>query len=463
MLKIILFMKPVSLRLIVPVLILAVQVMPCASVTLLVTGKTLGLLEHCGCRKDLEGGLEARAGFLKRFRAKNPDCLLLDVGSFFPAIDKKIDKRYTLPGEKRFMEAIAETTLRAMNELKYDAVSIGFNDLAYGKPFLSRVLENNAVPVVTTNVLEAKKHSALFLPSQVLTAGEYTIGVVGAASLRDGRIPCRDFTIDDTSSLIAQEIGALRQKQEIDAVILLADEPPPTVGKWLETYRGPAIDLIVTLDFGIEPKKLGQTYIANAPGRGRAIGKIDLELVKGKGIENVSYERISLDPERYKNRGMRDFLNQAYQRMTNELNLTLDDRAATEDQRHNQETDRTYVGAKDCQGCHEEQNDQWLKTKHAAAFDQLLDNNLHWVPSFVRRHVTGYGTPGGFKEYPASERLAGVQCETCHGPGNVHVHDNGKSSIQRTPSPDLCARCHSPDFDPKFASLSDLYFKQIRH
>ncbi len=442
--------------------ILSITALPAAPVTLLVTGKTLGLLEHCGCRKTIEGGLEARAGFIKKFRVKNPDCLLLDVGSFFPPKNKPIDPKYRLPNEDRILEAIAATNLEAMRLMKYDAILPGFNDLAYGLPFLKRVF-GTASPPIAANVLQRSREVSLFTPSTILTVQNMKLGVIGAPSLRDGRKPCRDFTIANTSKRITEAIEAMCRKTALDAVILLVNEPPPTVTRWLATYQGPKIDLIVTLDFGIEVKKVGDTYIANAPGRGRAVGKIDLEIVEGKGIVSAAYERISLDPKRYTNRPVRDFLTQAYQRMTNDLGLEPDAPAVLMTFDREMEESNGYVGSEDCRGCHEDQYEQWVKTKHAQAFDILLDNNRHWVPRFAMRHVTGYGHTQGYKGYSRSARLAGVQCEACHGPGRTHILDPENAPLRRIPSLELCAQCHSPDFDPKFHSRSDLYTQQIQH
>jgi len=54
-----------------------------------------------------------------------------------------------------------------------------------------------------------------------------------------------------------------------------------------------------------------------------------------------------------------------------------------------------------------------------------------------------------------NEDLRDVQCETCHGPGSLHVEaDNdaqAKKTIQRSPPEDLCAtQCHTSDHSDTF-------------
>src|SRR5690606_13424244 len=49
-----------------------------------------------------------------------------------------------------------------------------------------------------------------------------------------------------------------------------------------------------------------------------------------------------------------------------------------------------------------------------------------------------------------------VQCESCHGPGSLHVDDESGDTITLTPAESVCKKCHHPphvadDWDVKEA------------
>jgi outer membrane murein-binding lipoprotein Lpp len=94
-----------------------------------------------------------------------------------------------------------------------------------------------------------------------------------------------------------------------------------------------------------------------------------------------------------------------------------------------------YVGAKKCKACHIKQYKSWEKTSMAGSFDNLkagakadekkkagIDPEKDYTadPKCLKCHTTGYGKPGGFKSIEETPKLAGVQCESCHGPGSVY-------------------------------------------
>lgn len=79
-------------------------------------------------------------------------------------------------------------------------------------------------------------------------------------------------------------------------------------------------------------------------------------------------------------------------------------------------------------------------------------------------HVTGYRERGGFVSLKTTPRLAGVQCEVCHGAGGGYLKPNLMSLKNKeykrsdlvaaglvAPSPEVCKTCHnqkSPFYKP---------------
>ena len=96
----------------------------------------------------------------------------------------------------------------------------------------------------------------------------------------------------------------------------------------------------------------------------------------------------------------------------------------------------SHMGYKRCIGCHKQQDTSWKDgTMNTSAFEALLpgyrvegknsaglDPNKDYSanPECLGCHATGYGKPGGFKNYLETPNLAGVTCEACHGPGEKY-------------------------------------------
>lgn len=124
-----------------------------------------------------------------------------------------------------------------------------------------------------------------------------------------------------------------------------------------------------------------------------------------------------------------------------------------------------YIGADGCKKCHFKPYKEWKKTPHADAFDKLPEKYKS-DSKCLTCHTTGHGQPGGFA---GDKKLAGVQCEMCHGPGKAHadymkaneakkedaaVLAEGKKLIGGDRGKSVCWLCHldqthgsHPEFD----------------
>lgn len=95
-----------------------------------------------------------------------------------------------------------------------------------------------------------------------------------------------------------------------------------------------------------------------------------------------------------------------------------------------------FVSSKKCKMCHLKQYSSWEETKMARALEVLkpgqaveakkkqgLDPEADYTsdPECLQCHSTGYGKPGGFVSLEETPNLAGVGCESCHGPGSEYL------------------------------------------
>jgi hypothetical protein len=131
-----------------------------------------------------------------------------------------------------------------------------------------------------------------------------------------------------------------------------------------------------------------------------------------------------------------------------------------------------YVGAKKCKMCHIKQYKAWEKTTMADSFENLkpgvkadakkkasldADKDYTHDAGCLKCHTTGYGQPGGFTSIEETPKLAGVQCESCHGPGSEYKNlmkknkeyklDEAKAQGLIRPEDDEagCMVCHGAD------------------
>lgn len=111
-----------------------------------------------------------------------------------------------------------------------------------------------------------------------------------------------------------------------------------------------------------------------------------------------------------------------------------------------------FVGSSRCSLCHVNTHRNWADTLHARALESLerigQDTNVNCIGC----HTVGFGQAGGFVNRATTNDLAGVGCESCHGPGRDHV-ENVEDKTLRPPiniASSLCGSCHTGTHHPNF-------------
>lgn len=111
-----------------------------------------------------------------------------------------------------------------------------------------------------------------------------------------------------------------------------------------------------------------------------------------------------------------------------------------------------YVGAATCALCHPGPHAEWAGTLHARALESLEAIGQGGNAQCVGCHTVGFGEEGGFVDRATTNSLAGVQCESCHGPGGDHVRDPINDAFKPIIdiSADVCGACHQGSHHPNF-------------
>jgi hypothetical protein len=111
-----------------------------------------------------------------------------------------------------------------------------------------------------------------------------------------------------------------------------------------------------------------------------------------------------------------------------------------------------YAGIEECGYCHRDAVNFWKESRHALAWETLVRDHKEYNYDCISCHVTGWDRPGG-STLAHNEGLRDVQCETCHGPGSIHIDYDGKESpktMLRSPPESLCVTCHNEEHSDTF-------------
>ncbi|WP_294081009.1 bifunctional metallophosphatase/5'-nucleotidase [Proteiniphilum sp. UBA5384] len=224
-----------------------------------------------------KGGVERRASFINEVRRENRNVLLLDAGDF-------------VQGTPYFNLFKGEVEVKAMNLMKYDAATLGNHEFDYGLEVLEEIIRKADFPVITSNYDFSQTGLAnLVKPYVILKKDGVRIGIIGICVKPQGLIAAENYKgmkFLDPVKTANKLAGQLRSQQNCDMVICLSHLGYQQDQKLAESTRH--IDLIIgghSHTYMKEPeirKNLDNkdVMIYQTNGRGRYVGKIDVELEK---------------------------------------------------------------------------------------------------------------------------------------------------------------------------------------
>jgi hypothetical protein len=116
-----------------------------------------------------------------------------------------------------------------------------------------------------------------------------------------------------------------------------------------------------------------------------------------------------------------------------------------------------FAGFEVCAACHVKITEQWKNTRHAHAYQSLLDRGQQLDRECIACHSAGWRHPGGFSDPRSVGILKNVQCESCHGPGKAHAQSGDKALIERGKGEaKFCHRCHQEELETGFTEATHL-------
>lgn len=249
-----------------------------------------------GSRNAGLGGAAVRATMIEEIRARHEHVLLLDAGDIFQ-------------GTPYFNFYLGELDIKLMEQMKYDATTMGNHDFDAGLENFEQQMRNHAsFPVIISNYgFEDTVMHNRYVKSKIFQKGNLKIGVTGVGIEMEGLVP-KTLTgntqyLDPIQSATA-EADRLKHDEKCDLVICLShlgykyDKAKVSDIDLAQNSR--SIDIIIgghTHTFMDKPDFLrnreGEYVIIHQVGwAGLRLGRIDLMFEKNKKSKCVSCEGI---------------------------------------------------------------------------------------------------------------------------------------------------------------------------
>ncbi|HTK31768.1 MAG TPA: multiheme c-type cytochrome [Candidatus Saccharimonadaceae bacterium] len=360
--------------------------------------------------------------------------LLVDDGGFFPEDDVH--------------EPFAGFLMDGMKLLGTDAVGVGDRDLRFGISYLKARATRAKLPVLSANLINKFTQQPALSPSVVKKVGTVKVGVFGLISDKADLGPSRDTLLVQDPTVIAKRTVADLRKQGATVVVLLSQ-----LGK-VETE-----DLVAAVD-GIDCVIVGRNVPLVQSGRmikdaiavygadqGQYMGRTILSLDAARKATAKQSEMFLLSPEVGENAQIAALVKGFEDKFNEEEKKREQQRAVEQQKADTGNNPDHFVGVEVCSRCHTQEAEQWKTTKHAQAWQTLVDAKKDATPECVSCHVVGYKQAGGFQNGTETPKLGNVQCENCHGMGTNHeaFAANPAKITEAT-----CVTCHNPERSPTF-------------
>lgn len=221
-----------------------------------------GYLEPCECPATFLGGMTRVVTAINQLRVTHPDLLLVDSGDFF--------KSYTLPAANWLM-------LEMMHAARYDAVTLGEQELVEGADFLMRGIQRFPLSIVSCNLKIDHQGKVHIYSPVVLEKANHKIGIIGLVEP-----DCfedtfhKDIVLIPTGQILPEILSSLRP--QVDLLIVLYHAAFEQGVKLAENY--PSIDVIIAgHSQETAQKQIGRQIVLQNGYDGEYLGilKIDFE------------------------------------------------------------------------------------------------------------------------------------------------------------------------------------------
>ncbi|HVT11054.1 MAG TPA: multiheme c-type cytochrome [Fimbriimonadaceae bacterium] len=395
-----------------------------AEQVVILSGDTQGYLSPCGCSSPMIGGIRRKAALVRKLSISG-NTTYLENGGLVEARGRQ--------------DAIkAETLAESFEAMGVTAINVGPRDAGLGIGAILQLSQFAPGKLITLSIANPEAHYlGTTVPSgPFLVGGATEAPQAVAGSLGDSAVPLGRSVKDLVD---AAETAGLKP-------VLMLQGSHDTAARLAHDF--PDLALIEYSAFGSPPlaiETVGSTVLAT-PGES---GKFVVALTYRDGRFG-GYRSIALGPELKDDPEVSRYYAAYLRRVKEEKLIDALPRKAT----------AAYAGSWACGSCHASATHIWKGSDHRFAF-QTLRKQMHDAdPDCVSCHVVGLDSTKGFRSQASTPQLAGVGCESCHGPALNHVKSPSRVKLPRI-TQKACLGCHNPLNSPNFEFNS--YWRKIAH
>jgi hypothetical protein len=397
---------------------------------LLLSGQQHGYLQPCGCSPIQYGGLERRYNVIQQLKKeKGWPIVAVDLGDI-------AQER----GPQKLLKYV--TSMESLKKLDYTAVGMGKTEGLL--PFIDGLAnfalnnqENNqTLPphVLVGNLQEREKN---FPGAEALAFGGGSAGIpkIGVTSVvapsvsKEIKDPGVNF---DAPAMALPGLLAQLQKRRADFTVLLLQGSDNEAKQIAANHGG--FQVIQHLSAEEEPPEnptwVNSSMLVTVGHKGRYVGLVGVYPSNKPGMPfDLYYQLLRIGPE-YKTLPGKDADNPILEELEKYARKVRDDNylqmySQTKHPIQLAFPNSKYVGSQACQKCHPFAFQVWQNSKHAQAFQTLVNAKRPSLRQFdgecVQCHVIGFEYNTGYRNQKDTPQLKDVGCESCHGPGSEHV------------------------------------------
>jgi hypothetical protein len=303
-------------------------------------------------------------------------------------------------------------------------------------------------------LLDKTTRQPIFDAYRIIQRGAFRIAIIGVLDPHGLPENSGDgLVVGDMEPAIERSLAELRGKA--DLMILLAFSDEATLSRLAQEFF--ECQVILGGRVSQPAQALGRenrSLIYFVTNESRALGILRLQLVKGAPPQATTNEIRLLHDTIPQDAAFRAMM-QDYREEVRHARLAVDDPDdLSSDMVPGVRMAATYVGTEKCLACHATAAATWQASAHAHGFATLLGRKADADPRCIGCHTTGFGSPSGYRREFGAAKLVDVGCESCHGPGSLHLREKqGDTTVNfvfRPLGAGDCRKCHQGEFSRPF-------------
>ena len=409
------------------------------SLNIFFTGDIQGRLVPCGCFTGQLGGMTRLKTVLNTLAATH---------------DIRVDIGDALKGSEDYQVIQHRYLLRAFAAMGYDALNLGHREARLSVRQLRSMKQSSPVKLLSANLLDRATGERIFDAYRIVQRGGRRIALVGVMDSRGlGDSLGEGLAVEKMEVALGKLLPEL--KNRADVIVLLAFTDEATLASLARDFYEFAVILGGKVSQPSQKlNKENRSLIFYVTNESRALGILGINLSGSSKLTAGKHEIMLLHEDIPQDEWVQK-LAEAYRTEIRATRLAVDDPTRLQENRvPGVRVAASYVGTDRCEGCHPEAARKWQQTQHARAFATLIQRQAEADPNCIPCHTVGFGSLTGYRREFGNQKLVDVGCESCHGPGSLHVDQRlgqGAVSFQFRPlGAGDCKKCHYGEFSRPF-------------